>query len=461
MLEYFIETQQNTLVLALLLPLLGTSVSRAGGRPALRRFLVALLAGAVVASVLALLKAFTGWIVTEYWNMGFMAGVLLFGALFLLTDLRLVCRKDARRAQTLCRWSALLLAGFLAAYVLRADLVAIREFIQADETLFDVAVAYRALGWLGGLAVVSLCAAGTAVAAKNVSDRALRPLRSALLLVYLLYGILATVQILYAHHMIPRVPWVRAILQVSINQGDAFLYASMAVAAALLACALVAERRSLHSARPLQAAASGAAAAGAATADAARAPLAAPAAAPAPTTPAAAPSPSPANPALWRKARAAWRRVRRWGTVVCAGLAVTVLSLTVGVAYNERGIELSPAEPLDYVGATVQIPLSTVEDGHLHRFAHLTKEGTEVRFIVIKKNATAYGVGLDACNVCGPTGYYERDDQVVCKMCDVVMNKQTIGFPGGCNPVPLEFTVKDGVLAVEVALLEQEAERFK
>ncbi|MDR1015292.1 MAG: DUF2318 domain-containing protein [Coriobacteriales bacterium] len=443
MLEYFIETQQHTLFLALLLPPLGISVSRVGGRPAFRRFLVGLAAGAGAAVALALLKTFTGWIVTEYWSMGFMAGVLLFGALFLLADLRLVFRRNERRAQGLLLWSALLLAAFLAAYVLRGDLVAIREFIQADESLFDVAVVYRALGWLGGLLVVALCAAGTTVAARGVTENALRPLRSALLLVYLVYGILSTVQILYAHHMIPRASWIRAVLQVSINQGDAFLYASMALTVALVVCALVAQRRSLAAARPGQATA---------------APEAAPTADPPTSSPS---SPSQTNPALWRKARAAWRRVRRWGTVVVAGMAVTVLSLTVGVAYNERGIELSPAEPLEYVGTTVQVPLASIEDGHLHRFAHVTEAGTEVRFIIIKKNATAYGVGLDACNVCGPTGYYERDDQVVCKMCDVVMNKQTIGFPGGCNPVPLGFEVKEGVLSIELSLLEQEAGRFE
>lgn len=38
-------------------------------------------------------------------------------------------------------------------------------------------------------------------------------------------------------------------------------------------------------------------------------------------------------------------------------------------------------------------------------------------------------------------GYYERNDDVVCKRCDVVMNKSTIGFKGGCNPVPFEYEI--------------------
>jgi uncharacterized membrane protein len=69
-------------------------------------------------------------------------------------------------------------------------------------------------------------------------------------------------------------------------------------------------------------------------------------------------------------------------------------------------------------------------------------------------------VGLDACDVCGPTGYYERKGQVVCIMCDVVMNKSTIGFYGGCNPVPLKFTLQGGAMRIDTMHLEAEASRF-
>jgi uncharacterized membrane protein len=86
-----------------------------------------------------------------------------------------------------------------------------------------------------------------------------------------------------------------------------------------------------------------------------------------------------------------------------------------------------------------------------------------VRFIIIKKNehTDAYGVGLDACDICGPTGYYERgDSEVVCKLCDVVMNTNTIGFKGGCNPVPLAYTMSGGTMIIQTQSLEDESKRF-
>jgi uncharacterized membrane protein len=84
-----------------------------------------------------------------------------------------------------------------------------------------------------------------------------------------------------------------------------------------------------------------------------------------------------------------------------------------------------------------------------------------MRFIVIKKNAVAYGVGLDACDICGPTGYYERKGEVICRLCDVVMNISTIGFKGGCNPVPLAYTLRSGDMVINVEDLETERNRFK
>jgi uncharacterized membrane protein len=100
-------------------------------------------------------------------------------------------------------------------------------------------------------------------------------------------------------------------------------------------------------------------------------------------------------------------------------------------------------------------------DGHLHRFVYTASDATEVRFIVIRKNEIAYGVGLDACDICGPTGYYERKGQIICRLCDVVMNISTIGFMGGCNPVPLAYTLRGGTMVIDTEHLENEKGRFK
>jgi hypothetical protein len=166
------------------------------------------------------------------------------------------------------------------------------------------------------------------------------------------------------------------------------------------------------------------------------------------------------NPAERRLARAANRSRVRFARATLGAYVGIVLAATLGAAIDSQEPELSPPEEFEIVDGRAVIPLDRLEDGHLHRFAFTASDGTEVRFIVIKKNGVAYGVGLDACEICGATGYYEKAGKIICRLCDVVMNIATIGFKGGCNPIPLDHTVEDGTLSVALADLESSAEVF-
>ncbi len=155
------------------------------------------------------------------------------------------------------------------------------------------------------------------------------------------------------------------------------------------------------------------------------------------------------NPAQLRKLKARNRRWRRGSVGILVCILLFTLILTVVKANDTRQVELSAPEnyTLDEEAGVVLVPAEAVNDGHLHRFEYRTEKNIDVRWIVVKKpNSASYGVGLDACEVCGNAGYFERNGQVVCKRCDVVMNINTIGFKGGCNPIPLPYEVKDGNL---------------
>lgn len=151
------------------------------------------------------------------------------------------------------------------------------------------------------------------------------------------------------------------------------------------------------------------------------------------------------------------RRVLGWSVALGASLTLTY---TVGKRIAEAVPELSPIEESVVNGPHVEVNLELVSDGHLHRFAYPSSRGTEVRFIVIQKNPTSYGTGLDACEICGPSGYYERDGKVVRRECDVIMNTQTIGFPGGCNPIPIAYELAAGKILFQVEELEEKARVF-
>ena len=158
------------------------------------------------------------------------------------------------------------------------------------------------------------------------------------------------------------------------------------------------------------------------------------------------------NPAQHRKLRARNRRHRRLAVALTVFLAAIAVILSAVKSHDTRVIELSPPETYAVEGEEILIPLETVSDGHLHRFEYQTENGVSVRWIVVKKPGSAsFGTGLDACEVCGNAGYFERNGQVVCRRCDVVMNINTIGFKGGCNPIPISYEVRDGNLVFRLA----------
>ncbi len=167
------------------------------------------------------------------------------------------------------------------------------------------------------------------------------------------------------------------------------------------------------------------------------------------------------NNAEKRKAKAQIISIRRWCVFVLMMVIVAVVSTTVIKELHNRETPLSDPEPYKIQNDQAIIPLDLLADTHLHRFEYQAKDGNKVRFIAIEKSENNYAVCLDACEICGASGYFERGDVIVCKLCDVVMNRGTIGFAGGCNPIPIDFVIENGEIHVALKTLDQESQRFR
>ena len=171
-----------------------------------------------------------------------------------------------------------------------------------------------------------------------------------------------------------------------------------------------------------------------------------------------------------RKQRAIWRSGRRYSVVVLVCFVCAILCATWFVELNKVQIREAPVEDPEIIkdeageDVTLRVSLELVSDGHLHRFGYTTEDGNPVRFIVVLKQegTTNYGIGLDACEICGEAGYYENGDgQVVCKKCQVVMNRFTIGMKGGCNPIIIDYDMDENYITVPVSELVDNESRFK
>jgi FTR1 family protein len=157
----------------------------------------------------------------------------------------------------------------------------------------------------------------------------------------------------------------------------------------------------------------------------------------------------PESPAERRKAIWSARRERLWMASVYASSFVFIVLVTAEFIYTKSVSALSPATEVTFVNGQLSIPLTQVQDGDLHRFA-AQENGTTVRFWLYQKPDGKIATVLDACEICGAVGFYKGPNGVVCKNCAAPINPQSVGMPGGCNPVPLKAqTTSDAVIIQE------------
>jgi len=103
----------------------------------------------------------------------------------------------------------------------------------------------------------------------------------------------------------------------------------------------------------------------------------------------------------------------------------------------------------------IEIPVSQGEidlrDGRLHKFTY-ARGGRTIRFFVLNRH-DALTVALDACAICPPEGYGQGEGTVICYYCKTLIPQETVGLPGGCNPVPVPFASAGPTLRISAMQL--------
>ncbi len=161
-----------------------------------------------------------------------------------------------------------------------------------------------------------------------------------------------------------------------------------------------------------------------------------------------------------RKRLAGYYRARRWALGV--SLMALLLSSMLGsslVSAAARDAEVPPAERHARDQA-VYIPVGEVNDGEMHKYFY-SFEGIGIRFFVLRRHDGSLTAAIDACSICPAKGYRHANGEVICRNCDAPINVDTIGEPGGCNPIPLTASIQGDQVVVSVAKLVAEANRFK
>ena len=158
------------------------------------------------------------------------------------------------------------------------------------------------------------------------------------------------------------------------------------------------------------------------------------------------------NPAERRKRDWEFRRQRRWSFAAAILCILVVLSLAAEFVYTRATNAQEPAQVLVAQDNQVRIPLADLQDTAVH-FYTADVNSTVIRFLVIHLNSGDYATALDACQICGTSGYRQEGQNVVCRNCGATIYLPSIGENGGCNPIPVKSRVDAGAVIVDLSAL--------
>lgn len=147
---------------------------------------------------------------------------------------------------------------------------------------------------------------------------------------------------------------------------------------------------------------------------------------------------------LWAAERTARRRTAAPAVIACAILMVLAVR---GTVFKGKPTP-PPRTALAVEQGEAVIEGTALQDNKLHVWTY-DNDGESVRVLAIAKPDGHPAVCLDACLVCAPDGYAQLGSDLFCLFCGTPIPIASVGDPGGCNPVPVEFEERDGALVFD------------
>ena len=150
--------------------------------------------------------------------------------------------------------------------------------------------------------------------------------------------------------------------------------------------------------------------------------------------------------------------------IVLASLALLIVAGAAVAIASTRG-DGAPAATTTQAapGGDVKIALADVSDGKAHYYSY-DAGGTQVKYFVLKSSDGKVRAAFDACDVCyaQKKGYQQEGDEMVCGNCGQRFPSAQINeVEGGCNPSPIERTVKGQDLVLSTSELQAGVQYFQ
>ncbi len=156
-----------------------------------------------------------------------------------------------------------------------------------------------------------------------------------------------------------------------------------------------------------------------------------------------------------RKTIASFKRDKRIKTIpVIFSIIIIIISGYLGYSSQISIYDPEPIPVIDDGKGFIKIPVSnptyTIYDRRMHKYIY-NFQGEDIIFFVIMRPDNKIVSALDMCEICEPLGYSQFDRNVlICKYCKTHIPVNTIGKPGGCNPIPLKCDVTPSNIVISV-----------
>ena len=168
---------------------------------------------------------------------------------------------------------------------------------------------------------------------------------------------------------------------------------------------------------------------------------------------------------------------RRWQFSAAFTSLCIVSFLGVGEIFSSNGeMNLFSEAIIPSSDGTIQIPLASVNDGTVHRYA-IQDDSLEIRFFVLRTSFGKFATAFDACYACYSYGhYYMKKGELICSQCDApssisalkpskeeeVIDENNSGSMegNGCAPIYLQSHIQHGNIIVTMNDLRSKRKYF-
>jgi uncharacterized membrane protein len=139
------------------------------------------------------------------------------------------------------------------------------------------------------------------------------------------------------------------------------------------------------------------------------------------------------------------------GALVLAGVGAFI-----ALNFSDRSSTTVTADGSGSSGSASELTFQVgdFQDGAPKYFSYDAPSGKTVKFFILKSSDGVIRAAFDACDVCyqNKKGYRQEGDFMICNNCGQRFTSTRINeVRGGCNPAPLERTIKGDQLVIASA----------